>query len=81
LVDYVVYGALIVTLAAFFTLHVWLAAALLGSRPRWRAAAAFFVAPLAPVYGWKAGRKKLAIAWLAALAAYAIARVVAAAAA
>ena len=79
--DYVVYGALIVTLAAFVTLHVWLSAALLADKPRWRGAAAFFVPPLAPVYGFKAGKKKLAIAWLAMLAAYAIARILASVAA
>jgi hypothetical protein len=76
--DYFLYGALIVTLAAFFTLHVWLSVALLAEKPRWRGLVAFFVPPLAPVYGVRAGKKKRAIAWVVLLVLYVLARIAAA---
>lgn len=76
--DLSIFFALVVPLAAFFTLHVALSASLAGDKPRWRALVAFVVPPLAPVYGFRAGRRKMAIAWLALLGVYVIARIVAA---
>jgi hypothetical protein len=75
---YVIFGAMVVTLAAFFTLHVALSAVLLGHKPRWRALVAFLVPPLAPVFGLRTGHKRLAIGWFLLLGLYVIARVAAA---
>jgi hypothetical protein len=78
LADLSIFFALVVPLAAFFTLHVALSATLLSVRPRWRAPVAFVIPPLAPVFGFRAGKRKLSIAWLVLLGVYVIARIVAA---
>ncbi len=65
--------------ALFVTAHLSLAGSLLlFDKPRWRGLAALILPPLAPIFGFRVGRKKAAIAWLAAVILYAIARVVAA---
>ncbi len=64
--------ALLAALAIHFATHVAIAAGLAAQRAYGRAALAFFVAPLAPWWGWEAGMKRRVVTWGAALAAYAL---------
>ncbi len=76
--DWVVVIALIVTFAGFVTTHVALSALLLLShKPRWRGLVALVLPPLAPFWGYIAGRRKLVVLWVALLAGYTIARIAA----
>ena len=69
---------LVVGFAVFVTIHVALAGLLFFSHhPRWKGLVALVVPPLAPVWGFRAGRNRLAMAWLVVLALYVIARVIA----
>ena len=69
--DEIVTAAVVVAFATLVTTHVTLVAALAARPPRWRAAAALLVAPLAPVWGWRESRKR-AIAWIASAVVYAV---------
>lgn len=60
--------ALLVHVAA----HVALTIRLAQRTPRWRAAVAFVVTPLAFWWGLEVGARRLAVAWLAALIVYAV---------
>ena len=62
-------------LGAFVTTHVALSAFVALASPRWRGLLAFVVPPLAPYWGWRANRRRLAALWIAAFAGYAIALV------
>ncbi len=65
--------------AMLVTAHLSLAGSLfLFDKPRWRGLAALVLPPLAPIFGFRVGRKKTAIVWIAAVILYAIARIVAA---
>jgi len=80
LADWIVVIALIVTFAAFVVSHVALSAMLLlFHKPRWRGPVALVLPPLAPFWGYVAGRKRLAIFWAICLAGYVVARIAAAA--
>jgi hypothetical protein len=77
-VDVVLVILLVAGFAAFVTLHVFLAGLLLFShKPWWRGLVALIIPPLAPLWGFRAGQKRLSIAWLALLGIYVAARVVA----
>lgn len=76
--DVVLVILLVVGFAAFVTIHVALSGILFFShRPRWKGLVALVVPPLAPVWGFRAGRNRVAIAWLAVLGLYIVARVIA----
>jgi hypothetical protein len=69
--DALITAGLILGLATWCTVHVALAARLLlRQRPRWRGLLAFWVPPLAVIWGFQAGYRRLATAWLAALGVY-----------
>lgn len=58
------------SLALLVTAHVALVAALAVRRPRWRAAVALVVPPLAVVWGAQEKLRRSCIVWLTALALY-----------
>jgi hypothetical protein len=64
--------ALLVALLAHFGAHCAIAIGLAQGGAYRRAALAFFVAPLAPWWGWEAGMKGRVVAWGTALALYAL---------
>jgi ABC-type uncharacterized transport system permease subunit len=70
--DEVVSGVLVVAFATLVTAHVTLVAFLATRPPRWRAAAALIVAPLAPIWGWRESRKR-SVVWIASLVLYGLA--------
>ncbi len=71
MLDALVLGLMVFGFGLFVTAQVRLVLVLtFTDRPRWRGLAAFLVPPLAPFYGWKAGRKINAVAWVLALALY-----------
>lgn len=63
-------GALVLGLALLITVHVALAFRLLLHKPRWRAAVALVVPPLAVIWALRAGWKGIAGLWLGAVAVY-----------
>ena len=64
--DLVVLGMLVLGFATNVTSHVALLVVLgVLERPRWRGAVALLLPPMAPVWGWRAGRKKTAALWVA----------------
>jgi hypothetical protein len=75
--DIVVILLLVVGFATFVTAHVALAFRLVRRvRPRWRGFAAFFVPPLAPLWGFREGLRRNASIWLLSLAVYVVALLV-----
>jgi hypothetical protein len=64
--------ALLVLLATFVGSHIAIAYGLGRARGGRVALTAFFVAPIAPVWAWRAGMRGRAIAWLASVALYAL---------
>jgi hypothetical protein len=68
--DELVTAAVVVAFSTLVTTHLTLVAALASRRPRWRAAAALLVAPLAPWWGWRASRTRAAV-WIASAVVYA----------
>ncbi|HTM46340.1 MAG TPA: hypothetical protein VL137_15375 [Polyangiaceae bacterium] len=68
-------ATLVLSFAAWLTLHVVLVARLLFRSPRWMSLLALLppLAPLAPYWGYQTGLRRSAISWGAALAAYAVA--------
>ncbi len=71
--DRIVLGLLLFGFAGFVTSHVLSVLALtLSHRPRWRGLLALVVAPLAPFWLWRAGRRALPIVWAVTLVAYAV---------
>jgi hypothetical protein len=67
-VSYVLFAALLAHAIA----HVAIVVALIRQRAFKRAALAFFLPPLAPHWGWRAGLRAHVYTWLGALAIYAI---------
>lgn len=67
----------VLTFAVLVTAHVTLVFGLARREPRWRAAVAFFVPPLAPYWGLGERMRVRSIIWCVAFALYVIARVVA----
>jgi hypothetical protein len=70
--DELVATALLLAFAGIVTVHVAILAGLAVRKPRWRAAAALAVPPLAPYWAWSVMRRR-AIAWLGLAIAYGIA--------
>jgi hypothetical protein len=70
--DMVVLVALVAAFATLVTVHVTLAFGLLRRRPRWHAAVALVVPPLAPWWGWRAGMRVRTGIWLFAAPVYAV---------
>jgi hypothetical protein len=69
--DALVTAGLFLGLATLITAHVALSGRLvLRQRPRWRGVVAFWVPPLAVIWGFQAGYVKLAVTWLVALGVY-----------
>lgn len=69
--DEIVTAAVVVAFSTLVTTHVTLVAALASRRPRWRAAAALVVAPLAPWWSWRGSRKRASL-WIASAIVYAV---------
>lgn len=70
--DVVVLSMLVLGFATHITAQVALVFALFARKPRWRGLAAFLVPPLAPIWGWRIGRKRTAALWGFALIVYAV---------
>jgi hypothetical protein len=69
--DAVVLGMLVLGFATLVTTHVALSfALLLFHPPRWRGLVALLVPVLAPVWGWREGRRKTTVLWATALVVY-----------
>jgi hypothetical protein len=68
-------AVLVLSFAAWLTVHLVLVARLLFRSPRWLSLLALFppLAPLAPYWGYQTGLRKSALAWGAALGTYAVA--------
>jgi hypothetical protein len=62
---------LLVAFAALLTMHVAIAIGLARHPHPWRAVVAFFVAPLAPWWGWRLGMRARAGIWVLAATGYA----------
>lgn len=76
--DAVLVILLVVGFAAFVTLHVALSGILFfAHKPRWKGLVALVIPPLAPLWGFRAGRTWVSAAWLGVLGLYVVARVVA----
>jgi hypothetical protein len=76
--DEIVFAALVIAFAAFVTSHVALCLGIASRPPRARGLVAFFVVPLAPVWGVKDGLTKRVALWVGFAAAYAVLRLIAA---
>jgi hypothetical protein len=68
--DDLVASALVLSFAVLVTVHVSLVARLAARAPRWKALVALLVAPLAPYWGAKQGRRVQAALWIASATAY-----------
>lgn len=64
---------LVVSFATWITLHVAVVSALARRMPRWRAPIALVIVPLAPLFAFRAGVKRRAIAWSASFVVYLVA--------
>jgi hypothetical protein len=67
-----VMAVLVVAFATLLTAHVALVFGLASRPPRWRAAAAALVAPLAPFWGLRAGMPGRSALWLASAVVYVV---------
>jgi hypothetical protein len=75
--DAMVTGAMIVAFAILMTAHLVLVVALAGQRPRWKAAVALAVPPLAPFWGLRARAASMKVCstiWVGSAVAYAALR-------
>lgn len=70
-------SALVLAFATLVTVHVLLVGALVLDKPRWRGFAALLVPPLAPIWGYRTGRRRSATVWVMAVVVYAIALIAA----
>jgi len=75
--DLVLVIVLVTLFATAFTTHVAIVAGLARRSPRWRAAAAFVVPPLAPFWAFSERMRLRAVLWCVSLAAYLIALLIA----
>jgi len=69
--DELVAGVLVLAFATLVTTHVTLVVWLATRPPRWRAAAALVVVPLAPIWGWRESRKR-SVVWIASAVIYVV---------
>jgi hypothetical protein len=65
------YVAMIAAFALAVTAHVTIVWGLAWQRPKWRAAAALLVLPLAPWWAWRARMHLRALAWAVGVVVYA----------
>jgi hypothetical protein len=73
--DIVAGGAVLVSFAAFVTVHVALSGRLaMHAHPRWRGLVALVLPPFAPIWGFREGMTKLSYAWVIVLMVYVAAR-------
>jgi hypothetical protein len=76
--DGIIYAGLILGFATLVTAHFALAGRMfLRQRPRWRGLVALVVPPLGVIWALKAGWRKLAFTWMAALVVYVVALIAA----
>ncbi len=71
--DLIIVIMLVTLFATAFTTHVAIVAGLARRSPRWRAAAAFVVPPLAPFWAFSERMRVRAVLWCASLAVYLVA--------
>lgn len=76
--DVVVLSLVVAAFAVLVTAHLTILVGLGRRRPRWRAAVACVVLPLAPYWAVRARMRVRGAAWIGALAVYVVARVLAA---
>jgi hypothetical protein len=69
-----VMAGVVLSFATLVTAHVTLVAGLAARSPRWRAAVAALVAPLAPYWGLRSRMPVRSALWVASALAYALAR-------
>jgi hypothetical protein len=74
--DLIVVATLVLAFASLLTAHVTIAYGLARRPPRWRALAALFVPPMAPLWAWRERMRVRTIVWVAALSLYIAARIV-----
>jgi hypothetical protein len=74
--DTIAYVAMIVSFATFVTAHVTIIVGLASRAPRWRAAAAFFVPPLAMFWAYREKMRVRLVATAIASLVYIAARVI-----
>ena len=70
--DLLEFASVVVSFAIFATVHVMISAALLLRVPKWKAALALVVPPLAPGCAFRAGAQWLAGVWAAASLLYVV---------
>lgn len=68
--DAVLIGGLLLAFATLVTVHVAIVFALAQQHPRWRAAAAFFVPPLAPYWALRGGMVLRGALWIGSVILY-----------
>lgn len=68
--DLLVYGAIVVSFAAFVTVHAALSFGLAMRPPRYRGPVGLIVLPLAPYWGFRAGLRARSVLWILSGAAY-----------
>lgn len=71
--DEIVIAALLSSFASLVAMHVAIVAGLASKSPRWRAAVALVVAPLAPYWAIREGMRVRGAFWLLGAVVYAIA--------
>jgi len=76
--DLLIASLLVLGFASLVTIHVWLSVLLLlRGKPRYRGVLAFFVPPLAPIWGFGQGQRVLSTLWLVSLGTYVVGRLAA----
>ena len=75
--DGVAFVAVVVAFAIAVTAHVTIVFGLARRHPRWRAAAAFFVVPLAPYWALREKMRARAAMWIVGVVGYVVARALA----
>lgn len=75
--DIVALVTITVAFATLVTSHVALSFKLARAKPLWRGLVAFVLPPLAPIWGFRAGFRKLGGLWLGAVGVYIVGLVVA----
>jgi hypothetical protein len=69
---HVLVAAVALALLVFLGAHASILGALVMHRPRYRAAVAFAIPPLAPYWGWRAGLQRRVYAWAIAIVLYTV---------
>lgn len=72
--DILLVALVVLAFAWVVTAHAAIVFGLVKKEPRWRAAVAFVVAPLAPVYAWREHMRARAVIWVVGVGVYLAAR-------